>query len=326
MKISPPSSLLISIPCYRRPHLLFRLLNSIADAEFGKEIGVALCDDSPGRENETVYREALELGLSIRYFHNSSRLGIDANIQHCMSLQGFKYIWLMGEDDMITPNGISLVLNELRGSPSLIFANYAQVSDDGLSRPGLPPDVLNVSSKQDYVDKLLIRFGFLGSVVFKPSPQPIASYLFLSSYFAHIGYLIQIIDRSKSDELRFIPAACSINRVGGLDTFSWGSDAIRVYTGFYRLLTHIQSAAPPKTFSLDYPILRSKETFYPLHKITRVIRLKSAGLLTFREALRLYFTYGGNIICLLAAALPRPLASSITYTAMRIIPQYRILK
>ena len=317
--------LLIAIPCYKRPDLLYRLLLSIYNADSGLNVQIILADDSPEGANESVFHKARKLGLTIEYIHNVNRLGIDANIDQCLMLPGTDYVWLMGEDDLITPSGITEILNKISGWPNLVFANYSQAADDGVQHfHSLSLRSLFVN-KQEYVDALLINFGFIGSVVIKSSTYSSHSYLDLHSYFSHVGVIVDVIDQSDLSALGFIPAICSINRVGGLDTFSWGRDALKVYTGFYKILSYISSSCPPISFSLARSINRSRQIFYPLYKISRVIRLKSLGLLTFKDALLLYKNYGGSLACLVASLTPRPIAFILAKIATRIFPKYRIL-
>jgi len=317
-------TLQIAIPCYRRPALLYRLLQSISHAHLFEQVKVVIVDDSPECANKPIFIKGLALGLDLHYIHNPDRLGIDANIYKCMQFKNTDYVWLMGEDDLVTNDSISNIMLELKSSPNLIFANYSQLSDNGthtlrdLTYASLPTD------KQDFVDKLLIDFGFLGSVVVKTAIMPSSNFLELGTFFSHIGSIISIVDLSDFAQLRVLISPCSVNRVGGIDAFSWEADAMKVYTGFSRLLSYIARECPPSTFSLRNSISRSRSTFYPLYKFTRVIRLKSCGLLSFREAYRLYRHHGGSLFGLLAALTPRPLAQLLTQSAIRILPKYRI--
>ena len=321
---SQASKLLIAIPCYKRPQLLERLLNSIAEAESGRDICVALFDDSPEGVNSCCQDYARKIGLNLAYHHNAIRLGIDANIDQCLSALGASYVWLMGEDDLIHPNGIRLVLDALQNSPNLVFANYSQASDSGHAQDSALRFSTSIETKQHYVDQLLIGFGFIGSVVVNSAACPKVNYLSLNTYFSHIGKLLHIVDASEISQLKYITDPCSINRVGSIDAFSWGGDAITVYIGFYRLLSSMERSFALASISLKASMARAREAFYPLHKVTRAIRFRSLGLLPYPEAQKIYKEYGGSPLSLFATLMPRRLALFLVKFALILLPNYRI--
>lgn len=282
-------SLAVAIPCFRRPALLRELLISLVDTKFGSYISVYLLDDSPEKSNQVIAAEFESCFFRINYFHNVPRLGIDRNISRCLSVPREDFIWLLGEDDLVTQDSIAVVFSLLSERPdvNLLFINYTHFSSAGHRQP-----ILNfesaLKSSQDYIDNLLIYFGFIGSVLVKRSSLlSCADYLPFGTYFSHIGVIIDIIEASPINMLGIIERPIVLNRVGSVGSFSWGDDALSVYQGFGDLLEAVQNLRPELSLSLDKVTNQAFLAFHPLAKLFRILRLRSEGAISINDIDRL---------------------------------------
>lgn len=124
--------LTIAIPTYNRARFLERLLRSIQPQleEFQSLVEVLIVDNASGDDTNKVVRPFLDTGLPFRYIGNQSNIGMDANIRKCFIEATTEYVWIFGDDDVLTPNAVSRSLSFLKES------EYALVHVGGYSFSG----------------------------------------------------------------------------------------------------------------------------------------------------------------------------------------------
>ncbi len=310
------NSLAIGIPCFKRPHLLAKLLDSISTCQYAQNVSVYLFDDSPEACNQSFSEIYDNKFYKLVYIHNSINLGIDKNIFQALTVPTEDYVWLLGEDDLVTSDSLLNIFSAINKSQSsdVYFLAYNYFSDFPVSAKNQPKPCFDkaLSTKQSYVDELLIYFGFIGSVCIKRNSIPKNSFEGLGTYFAHIALLLLVIDACESPP-GIITSICSLNRVGSLSTFSWSSDALNVYTGFSTIIQHVNNLAILKNISLDVIFDKSFQAFHPLAKPARIIRLKGEGVLSLRKGILLAQTYSVPIINLAILFIPRYLAKAALF-------------
>jgi len=304
-------SLAIGVPCFRRPHLLAKLLDSISSCQLAQNVSVYLFDDSPEACNQELVKSYINNFCKLVYKHNAVNLGIDKNIHQALAFPAEDYVWLLGEDDLVTPDCLCHIYSAINKSrpPEVCFLAYQYFSDLPINPKNQPDPCFDLAKrgKQSYIDELLIFFGFIGSVCIKRKSLPDNSFSELGTYFAHIAILLLIIDASDRPPA-VITSICSLNRVGSLRAFSWASDALNVYTGFSSIIKHVDNLSILKTLSLDVILKKAFNSFHPLAKPSRIIRLKGEGALTLKKGLSLSRTCTIPIVSLLTLLIPRHVA------------------
>lgn len=106
--------LTIAIPTFNRCAYLKQLLTVLSD-QLKNEARVELIvsdnastDDTPG-----VVQGFLDRGLDFRCIRNKENLGAEVNFQQCFQAATGKYVWIIGDDDLIVPGGVAKVLDLL---------------------------------------------------------------------------------------------------------------------------------------------------------------------------------------------------------------------
>jgi glycosyltransferase involved in cell wall biosynthesis len=122
MKADQPI-LTIAIPTFNRAKFLLELLNSLySQVASQSNVELLISDNASPDETPSLIREFLNRGLKIRYLRNELDIGPDANFLQCFNQATGKYIWLIGDDDLILDGGLPAVLDMLeREEPDLIF-------------------------------------------------------------------------------------------------------------------------------------------------------------------------------------------------------------
>lgn len=111
---NPTPLLSICIPTYNRGRYLENCLKSIHKAlsEVGHEVEICISDNSSA-DNTVDVIEKLRGLLPIRYHRNALNVGMARNILKVVSMARGEFVWLVGDDDLVMPNGISKLLGLL---------------------------------------------------------------------------------------------------------------------------------------------------------------------------------------------------------------------
>ena len=104
-------NLTIAIPIWRRPNLLDATLNSIFKQN--KICNVLLIDDSVSNINSSVIKKykilSKKKNINFSVIYNKKNIGIDENIKKCINSVKTKYIWLLGEDDLLINGSLNML-------------------------------------------------------------------------------------------------------------------------------------------------------------------------------------------------------------------------
>ena len=158
--------LTIGIPAFKRPELLSLCLEKAIEASIGFDVGFLVCDDSPEKLNKAVVEKFIKNGINIRYISNKECLGIDANIKKCFDEASSHYVWVIGEDDHITPTAIKNLFNySLSDLPEVFLMNYVYCSDDYTKDISKPLLKFNGKITRSKILKEFYKFGFIGAIV-----------------------------------------------------------------------------------------------------------------------------------------------------------------
>lgn len=135
----PPESrplLTISIPTFNRADLLARLINSIVTQPgFGPSVELLICDNCSSDNTSDVVHQLQKSVPSIRYIRNESNIGPDRNFLKCFSEANGKYIWIMGDDDVIEPGGIPFLLTLLAEGYDLVHLKPRNFEGEYVPQP-----------------------------------------------------------------------------------------------------------------------------------------------------------------------------------------------
>ena len=313
-------SLAIGVPCFRRPLLLAKLLDSISSCHLAQSVSIYLFDDSPEACNQVLIKSYENNFCKLIYKHNAVNLGIDKNIHQALTFPTEDYVWLLGEDDLVTPDCLCHIYSAINKPrpPEVCFLAYQYFSDLPVKVENQPRPCFDkaLQDKQSYVDELLIFFGFIGSVCIMRDSIPETSFTDLGTYFAHIATLLLIVDVCDSPPA-IVSSICSLNRVGSLSTFSWSSDALNVYTGFGSIIHHINTLSILKNISLNAILEKSYKSFHPLAKPSRILRLKGEGVLSLKQGILLAQSSSIPVINIATLLVPRYLAKVFLFIYYR---------
>lgn len=103
--------LTIAIPTYNRADYLQDLLSDLAgQLQTYPEVELLISDNASTDHTASVISAAQKQVPNARYTRNATNIGPDANFLQCFEMAAGKYVWLVGDDDIIVPGGIAKVL------------------------------------------------------------------------------------------------------------------------------------------------------------------------------------------------------------------------
>lgn len=244
--------LTITIPTYKRPELLYKnLVHVFEQSAMHDDVGVLVLDDSDGSGNAPWIDKVRARFPHARldYVVNERNLGIDENIKNCIVSATSEYVWLMGEDDLLTPGALDKVRTALlKERPGFLFANYIYCDDSHAHTaegPVLPGGQgYSVVAFNDFASENVWALGFIGGCVIRAADwkaQDIAK--FKGSYYSHVG---GIIDASVDRNIVVMRDVLVLNRAEDVNTFTWSKSTFDVYFSFYDVLRKSRLAAKPE--------------------------------------------------------------------------------
>lgn len=128
-----PTILSICIPTYNRKNKLKRLIDSISAQSNGIEDKIQVCiSDNGSRDGTPKYISALKLPFDIKLNVKEKNGGFDRNVIDALYMGTGRYLWLMGDDEWVTPNALAKLidfLEEDKNKANIIYLNLNDGSD-----------------------------------------------------------------------------------------------------------------------------------------------------------------------------------------------------
>lgn len=257
----------IAIPAYRRPDQLRRCLLSIVRSVGGREVPVVVADDSCDDTNVAAIEEVRRVYPHLVHHRNPRNLGIDRNILHSVDLCPARYVWLMGEDDRMTPDAIPAVSRILEaGDRPFVYVNYASVDEDVstvLTERSLPLSQDRELGAEEFFADCAWSMGFIGAcVVRKEAWSRTDPERYVGTWFAHVG---RILELAQGGRVWMVAAPLVLNRCGTVRAFSWADESFEVLGGWSRMVDRLRGLYP------DDICDRAAESFRRAHGLGSIV-------------------------------------------------------
>ena len=230
----------IGIPTYKRPDQLLACVQSIIRSAGGRAVPVTIVDDSTDDTNVGVVAQLRAAYPHIRHERNPANLGIDRNILNAVDVCPARYVWLMGEDDRVTPDAVPMVLAILENAREelpFVYVNYASVDETltvVLKEKSLPLEDAARRRAEDFLPGEAWSIGFIGACVVNKRLWATAHREpYLDTYFAHVGMILEYL---KGRELVMLAKPVVLNRCGTARIFTWTHSAFEVMYGWGRMM------------------------------------------------------------------------------------------
>ena len=106
----------IVVPTYNRAQLLKVLLESIVQSfeQWPKDLELIVSDNASPDETNSTVNMFIQRGVLVNYRINKTNIGGDANVGSCFDLASGKYLWIIGDDEIMYRGTVQYVLELCR--------------------------------------------------------------------------------------------------------------------------------------------------------------------------------------------------------------------
>lgn len=176
----------ICIPTWNRAKYLDKSLNSIF-SQIGEisegNLELFVSDNASDDNTSDVINKYIELGLPITYNRNTENIGAARNFLNCINWASGKYILLLGDDDILKPRAINMILDALRGD------DYGMLHIRKYNN--LKKGVLEYNNTEEYLKSISFWITFMsGSVFRKDIVSKIDSDKYINTHLLQVPYFV----------------------------------------------------------------------------------------------------------------------------------------
>lgn len=191
----------IAIPTFNgSPYIIDALESVRIQAEDCKDlIEIVISDNASDDGTDKIIQKYQNASsLKILYFKNNKNLGFDKNVDLCFKRSSGKYVWLLGDDDLLKAGAISTVLKILDDHPTLkvILVNFEQFTRNLVKLEN--QTVISQSRYCNEADSFLkhsnARYNLVSSLIFERSAwNSIDASKGIGTNFIHVYALFKIL-------------------------------------------------------------------------------------------------------------------------------------
>jgi glycosyltransferase involved in cell wall biosynthesis len=191
-----PFLLTIAIPTYNRSRYLARLLDSLLPQLEGRsEVELLISDNASPDDTPSVLQGYRARGLRFRCIRNQTNIGPDRNFVQCFTEAAGKYVWIIGDDDILLGGSLALVLGLLKTSDYDIVHLRGRdiIEGEPLPLDCGPPEIESIDDARTFVLRTHIYMTFItGNIVNKQRVDLLAHPPFLDlagTFLVQLGWV-----------------------------------------------------------------------------------------------------------------------------------------
>jgi glycosyltransferase involved in cell wall biosynthesis len=191
--------LTIAIPTYNRASCLDLGLSRIFKQLHRDEppVEILISNNHCTDETDTIVQKYISSGYDITYIKNDENIGSDRNILQCFNRARGKYVWIMGDDDILLDGALGHILCILgTGDYGLIFLNsYGFATDYIAEQPRIHLKGHKVYSNVDkFIRKANYLMAFISvNIVNKKLVDKDELDQFVDTNLVHLGWILSAL-------------------------------------------------------------------------------------------------------------------------------------
>ena len=185
----------ICIPVYNREKTIEQTLKSVINAKLTNYEILISDNSSTDKTKEICLKIQKKYPHLIKYFENKKNLGFAENYKNCINKAEGEYLFFIGGDDILLPNGINNLILTLDRSPQADI---------------VCSDIYTFSNNPSIIEKKFIFFNGKKRV-FQKGSNVLINWLFNSAIGSIGGYLIRSSEAKKY--IKFIPSDSLVPQV-----------------------------------------------------------------------------------------------------------------
>lgn len=219
----------ICIPTYNRSDFLKECLDSILQSAQGveRQIEIVISDNAGTDDTESMVLEMQKRFQCIRYNRNSENIGCERNVHKAVSIASGEYIWLIGDDDKLSPQSVPAMLAHLQSGYDMVISNY-RIYDKDFSTVKVPsrfnfPSEMDFRNPNEVMRVFGTHLGFMSMTVIRRArflSTPFSEY----ELFAEYGFSIMFAAYAgllPDARILYTPELMVLNRAENSGNYDW---------------------------------------------------------------------------------------------------------
>lgn len=154
--------LTVVIPTYNRKIELVRLLKSFLKTNYSLVNEFIVSDNHSSYNVYSVLKEELPPVFfeKCKVVVNNCNIGGQGNINNCFLLPKTKWMWMIGDDDIVTKDSIDIILRDISSDPECAWFKYSTSNINALE------DECNMNSLHEFINYYFLKKRHAGNLVF----------------------------------------------------------------------------------------------------------------------------------------------------------------
>lgn len=167
--------LTIAIPTYNRAGFLDTGLKKISEELIGlskdqrRLVNVYISNNASTDNTSEIIKKYKTLHSEIiKVINNSENIGADLNIAQCYESSSTPYVWILGDDDLILPGSLGLILNVLlKERIDILYLNHYWFKDNYKEKliPLKNPSVSKFHETLDFAKRTNVMLSFISGLI-----------------------------------------------------------------------------------------------------------------------------------------------------------------
>jgi abequosyltransferase len=195
--------LTIAIPTFNRADCLrgslATLLPQLRDR---RNVELIISDNASSDDTPVLVRGFQQRGLNLRYMRNEINRGLDANLLQCFEQATGKYLWILGDDDVVLPDSLAKILSMLAETDySLVYLCVYPFSRDYVAErrhDRYRRFAQVVPNGLPFIRSVGIMITFISSIIVNrdrcQSASESALRRFVGCFLIHLAWLLPVLE------------------------------------------------------------------------------------------------------------------------------------
>lgn len=198
--------LTVAIPTYNRASYLEVCLKRLSeelnslDVDLRNLVKIYISNNASTDETALVISRFPFLdAVEVEVINNASNIGSERNVVQCYESAMTPYVWILGDDDVILPNGLQKVLDVLLlKQPDMVYLGNYHFVDSYLDHQcAIKPEVdafTACESSLEFAKKTNVMLTFISGLVVRSKLNfNYQSGMLADSYMSHLGWILPLL-------------------------------------------------------------------------------------------------------------------------------------
>lgn len=149
----------ICIPTYNRAVFLKQSLDVLCPQITSDDVELIVSDNNSPDNTEDIVKQYVAMNPRIQYTKQETNLGAARNFFSLMHRAQGKYILLLGDDDILTDNAVSVLVDILKGKDYGLLYVETRITDNKGTK--------EFDNKTDFIKEISYFYTFMSSSIFR---------------------------------------------------------------------------------------------------------------------------------------------------------------